>query len=222
MARVPVLSRLPLCLAFTRKSLKTSHGYVALFLSLALLLFESVVRSLTLLLPKSVIRWFRTKSEKYPRSEILADFRIWHTYVSKPTSRTFTTILQSSTSFTDMCAAFGYEAEEHVVQTKDGYLLCLHRICRKKGEPYATGRSNLRDKVDQKPVVYLHHGLFMNSEVWICQIDENLNLPFRLVEAGYDVWFGNNRGNKYSKKSLHHTTSKPEFWNFSMVPRNIY
>ena len=116
-----------------------------------------------------------------------------------------------------MCAVFGYEAEEHVLQTKDGYLLCLHRICRKKGEPYSAIGSNLRDKVKRKPVVYLHHGLLMNSEVWVCQIDEKLSLPFRLVEEGYDVWFGNNRGNKYSKKSLNHLASKAEFWNFSMV-----
>jgi pimeloyl-ACP methyl ester carboxylesterase len=65
--------------------------------------------------------------------------------------------------------------------------------------------------------VYLHHGLLMNSEVWICQIEEKLSLPFRLVEEGYDVWFGNNRGNKYSKKSLNHLATKVEFWNFSMV-----
>jgi lysosomal acid lipase/cholesteryl ester hydrolase len=113
-----------------------------------------------------------------------------------------------------MCAAFGYEAEEHILLTKDGYLLCLHRICRRKGEPYPTDRSNIHVR---KPVVYLHHGLLMNSEVWVCQIDEKLSLPFRLVEEGYDVWFGNNRGNKYSKKSLNHLASKPEFWNFSMV-----
>jgi lysosomal acid lipase/cholesteryl ester hydrolase len=116
-----------------------------------------------------------------------------------------------------MCAVFGYEAEEHVLQTKDGYLLCLHRICRKKGETYAAVGAHARRKLEQKPVVYLHHGLLMNSEVWICALDEKLNLPFRLVEEGYDVWFGNNRGNKYSKKSLNHLASKPEFWNFSMV-----
>lgn len=51
----------------------------------------------------------------------------------------------------------------------------------------------------------------------MCQLDEKLSLPFRLVEEGYDVWFGNNRGNKYSKKSTKFTSSKPEFWNFSMV-----
>ena len=116
-----------------------------------------------------------------------------------------------------MCAVLGYEAEEHVVQTKDGYLLCLHRLCRKKGEPYASVGSHVRHRAPKKPVVYLHHGLLMNSEVWVCQLDEKLSLPFRLVQDGYDVWFGNNRGNKYSKKSLHHLSSRREFWNFSMV-----
>ena len=46
-----------------------------------------------------------------------------------------------------MCAVFGYEAEEHILQTKDGYLLCLHRICRKKGEPYAVVGSNTRHRI---------------------------------------------------------------------------
>jgi lysosomal acid lipase/cholesteryl ester hydrolase len=117
-----------------------------------------------------------------------------------------------------MCAIFGYEAEEHLLQTKDGYLLCLHRICRKKDEPYSPVSSYLRHRPRmRKPVVYLHHGLLMNSEVWVCQIEERLSLPFRLVEEGYDVWFGNNRGNKYSKKSLNLRSSKIEFWDFSMV-----
>lgn len=121
-----------------------------------------------------------------------------------------------------MCAVFGYEAEEHVLQTKDGYLLGLHRICRKREEGHAPAGSRPRRKLPHKPVVYLHHGLLMNSEVWICAIEEKLSLPFRLVEEGYDVWFGNNRGNKYSKKCLNHLASKPEFWNFSMVSALIF
>jgi lysosomal acid lipase/cholesteryl ester hydrolase len=41
-------------------------------------------------------------------------------------------------------------------------------------------------------------------------------LPFLLVDQGYDVWLGNNRGNKYSKKSMHHAPTENEFWDFSM------
>lgn len=39
-----------------------------------------------------------------------------------------------------------------------------------------------------KPVVYMHHGLLMNSEVWVCLTEKERCLPFMLVEKGYDVW----------------------------------
>ena len=68
----------------------------------------------------------------------------------------------------------------------------------------------------KKKVVYLHHGLMMNSEVWVCLTDKERCLPFMLVEKGYDVWFGNNRGNKYSKKSTNRSPASSDFWDFSM------
>jgi hypothetical protein len=34
----------------------------------------------------------------------------------------------------------------------------------------------------------MHHGLLMNSEVWVALTDEQRCLPFELVERGYDVW----------------------------------
>jgi hypothetical protein len=40
----------------------SSRDYVALFLSLTLLLLESIIRFLTLLLPPPVIRWFRQRT----------------------------------------------------------------------------------------------------------------------------------------------------------------
>lgn len=114
----------------------------------------------------------------------------------------------------DICAVYGYYAEEHVVQTKDGYLLGLHRLGWKKGEE--DERVNSGKHSIKKRVVYLHHGLLMNSEVWVCLTDAQRCLPFQLVEKGYDVWLGNNRGNKYSKKSIHHTPTSTQFWDFSM------
>jgi lysosomal acid lipase/cholesteryl ester hydrolase len=125
---------------------------------------------------------------------------------------------------------FGYYAEEHVVQTGDGYLLGLHRLAWRKGEEDQKvnhGKNSIR-----KNVVYMHHGLLMNSEVWVCLTDEERCLPFKLVEKGYDVWvsasrylhrvvlnwiqLGNNRGNKYSKKSIHNSPADVPFWDFSM------
>jgi len=56
----------------------------------------------------------------------------------------------------------------------------------------------------------------MNSEVWVCITEEERCLPFTLASQGYDVWLGNNRGNKYSKKSTKFSPTSARFWNFSM------
>jgi len=101
------------------------------------------------------------------------------------------------------------------VQTGDGYLLGLHRLGWRSGEE-GTRVNSGREGGVKKKVVYLHHGLMMNSEVWVCLTERERCLPFELVEKGYDVWLGNNRGNKYSKKSVHTAPTSSAFWNFSM------
>ncbi len=73
-----------------------------------------------------------------------------------------------------------------MVQTKDGFLLGLHRLAWKKGEEDVKVNSGPRGL--KKRVVYLHHGLLMNSEVWVCLTDAQRALPFLLVEKGFDVW----------------------------------
>ena len=58
------------------------------------------------------------------------------------------------------------------------------------------------------------HGILDSSDAWVVNDDESP--AFILAKAGYDVWLGNNRGNKYSRR---HVTLSPdideEFWNFS-------
>ena len=86
------------------------------------------------------------------------------------------------------------------MQTGDGYLLGVHRLCsRKRGEEgmrVNAGRGSL-----QKRVVYLHHGLLMNSEVWVSLTEKERCLPFMLVERGYDVWVGYIRSTSYADKT---------------------
>ncbi|GCE97118.1 cholesterol esterase [Zygosaccharomyces mellis] len=103
----------------------------------------------------------------------------------------------------DMCRVFGIEVEDHLVRTEDDYILTLHRIAPKPG------RFNGK-------VVYLHHGLLMCSDVWVCNIKRNNNLPFVLHDLGFDVWMGNNRGNKYSTAHLTRTPKSYKFWDFSI------
>ena len=86
------------------------------------------------------------------------------------------------------------------------------------GTPSSSYRMNHRapPRVPNGKVIYLHHGLLMSSEVWVTMIEKYQNLPFILYDLGYDVWLGNNRGNKYSQKHLFHKPQSEKFWDFSM------
>lgn len=183
--------------------------YLALFASLSLVFFEGALRLITLCLPDPVIRFFYRQSKDL--FNILASSQ---TRGVRTKQKSLAECVAQTVDFADLCALFGYETEEHIVHTKDGYLLGLHRLPYRRGEEedYVNGgNAGVRKKV-----VYLHHGLLMNSEVWVCLTDEQRCLPFQLVERGYDVWLGNNRGNKYSKKSTKCSPASTDFWNFSI------
>lgn len=172
MARVPLIGRL-----FWRE-------YIALVGSLVLIFLETLIRIITLGLPQPVIRFCYKRSKNLFNS--LSSTQATH---SRIVQESIVSSIASSSDFVDLCALFGYNAEEHIVQTRDGYLLGLHRLCTKKGEDGT--RVNAGEGTVQKRVVYLHHGLLMNSEVWVCMTDEERCLPFVLVEKGYDVWVRN-------------------------------
>ncbi|KAF2464271.1 alpha/beta-hydrolase [Lindgomyces ingoldianus] len=196
---IPFLSRLHL------------RQYFALMLSIILIALESLISIITLALPTPIITFcYRITRRLF-------------NYLSSPSSRrsrqkkkgVWSSIANAS-DFTELCELYGYYTEEHIVQTGDGYLLGLHRLGWRRGEEDI--RVNVGDRKGglKKKVVYLHHGLLMNSEVWVCLTESQRCLPFELVERGYDVWLGNNRGNKYSKKCVHTAPTSTAFWNFSM------
>ena len=47
-------------------------------------------------------------------------------------------------------------------------------------------------------------------------------MPLQLAEAGYDIWFGNNRGTEYSQGHTSLTVDQPEFWAYSWAEMGIY
>ncbi|KAG6889111.1 hypothetical protein C0995_003680 [Termitomyces sp. Mi166 len=217
--RVPFLGRLSL------------REYTALVAGFTFVVFEALLHIVVALLPTPIIRWFYNRSRILFNSLSPGPPRSSPPQASKSDDelRAAERILKAS-DFSDLCRIYRYTPEEHVVLTKDGYLLGLHRLPAPKGQQ-RVGRNTSTGK----PVVYLHHGLLMNSEVWVCLTDEQRALPFVLAEQGYDVWLGNNRfvvvssflpvqrerscnnrGNKYSKKSIHSGPNSAAFWDYSI------
>ena len=167
MPHVPFISRLSL------------QSYIALVFSFTLIFLEYIISLITIFLPRPIIQFFYRGSKRAFNALSSSQGRR-----SRNKKRAIVNSIAQAADFVELCELWGYQAEEHIVHTGDGYLLGLHRLGWKKGEE---GRVNTTGG-KKKPVVYLHHGLMMNSEVWVCNTEQERCLPFTLVERGYDVW----------------------------------
>jgi len=108
--------------------------------------------------------------------------------------------------FMEYVTCYRYPVEAHVVVTDDDYELTIFRI-QAKNTTITSG----------KPVVLLWHGLLDSADNWVSN-DEHIAPGFILANQGYDVWFGNSRGTKYSlgHRQFDYTNSQ-EFWDFSWM-----
>ncbi len=89
--------------------------------------------------------------------------------------------------------------------TKDGYILGVFRIpCGRNSSSLTPGRP-----------VFLQHGLLDAATTLVLNYPDQ-SLAFILVDIGYDVWFGNVRGNRYSRAHVKYNPNHDEaFWDFS-------
>nr|KAJ3421547.1 hypothetical protein HK105_003158 [Polyrhizophydium stewartii] len=222
MPRVPVLGRLSL------------EGYVRLIFAFVILITEPLLRFVFAVLPlRSVADMVRRRLTWEPPAKARPSG------INQRAERVFLN-LSTTEDF-----ARGFPFEPHYVTTKDGYILALHRIPGSRAEHEeqsaalkqrarraglggaGVGRrrsSGIDSGADaaspaargNKPVALLWHGFLMCSEVWVCTPDPTGSLAFTLADAGYDVWMGNTRGNKYSCKHQRLRPTDTEFWDFSI------
>ena len=104
-----------------------------------------------------------------------------------------------------MIQSKGYACEEHKVITSDGFILGLYRIPR--------GRNSPPTSTPGRPVL-LQHGLLDSATTWVMNFPDQ-SLGYILADAGYDVWLGNVRGNRYSHAHIKYDPKHDEeFWDF--------
>ncbi|XP_052747894.1 lipase 1-like [Galleria mellonella] len=99
-------------------------------------------------------------------------------------------------SIRELITKYGYPLEEHEVITADSYILRMFRI------------------PGNGPVVLLMHGLFGSADDFVVAGPKN-SLAYLLANDGYDVWLGNARGNKHSRRHVSLDPAGPAFWKFS-------
>ena len=93
-----------------------------------------------------------------------------------------------------------YTLESHDVITEDGYILMMFRV-----------RSI--NAISNNQIAYLQHGFDDDSHCFF--MNGNMSLGFMLADAGFDVWVGNNRGSKYSRRHVSLKITSRAFWEFS-------
>lgn len=105
--------------------------------------------------------------------------------------------------FSDVVTKLGYPFESHQTVTDDGYILRMFRIQAKNTKMTAG-----------KKVIFMQHGLIDSADDWVVN-EESKSLGLVLANLGFDIWLGNNRGNKYSRANTHITPNHREFWSYS-------
>ncbi|KAI9168546.1 cholesterol esterase [Blastocladiella emersonii ATCC 22665] len=216
---IPVLSRLG------------ASELVSVVVAVTILCLERVLRVVAYVIPTAVLDYVRYQAlPGLPR--LFSGYR----------DETEPNPVGKMAHIREMVQHHGFPFQEHIVDS-DGYRLGIHRIpfgplrTGPKASPSSASprpdRANSADgtnanalamirraasplpaAAEGRPVVLLWHGFMMCSDVWVCS--RTNSLAFMLVEEGYDVWLGNNRGNKYSFKHATMSAKSEEFWNFSL------
>ncbi|KAK9870873.1 hypothetical protein WA026_009831 [Henosepilachna vigintioctopunctata] len=122
----------------------------------------------------------------------------WKDYWGFSGNNTCRENLDDEGEFSDIVSRWGKKVQTYVVSTYDGYYITLFRI--------------VPESNNSAPVLLLP-GSFMNSIAFVDRKKKSLAHQFAV--AGYDVWFINWRGTRYSRHHISLTDKDSAYWKFS-------
>ena len=102
----------------------------------------------------------------------------------------------------------GYIYSSYTVITTDGYHLRLERI------------QNHESPKGKEPVL-LQHGLELSAVEWVLNSPDK-SPAFMLVNEGFDVWLGNNRGTDQSLGHDYYSYKSWRYWEFDQEQMGHY
>ena len=85
----------------------------------------------------------------------------------------------------------------------------MYRLPGKIGEEGAGSGGQMK-----KPAVLFMHGIECDMNFFTVG-DADVAPPYVLVEQGYDVWLGNNRGNRYALGHTSLSVDSAAYWDFN-------
>lgn len=100
----------------------------------------------------------------------------------------------------------GFVTESYTLVTEDDYVLSIYRIP-------GTIQELSQGPIPQKPAVLMMHAQDCDMMEWVWNDADKAN-AFILSRAGYDVWMGNNRGNRFSNSHLTLSHHDKAYWDF--------
>ncbi|XP_074030554.1 gastric triacylglycerol lipase-like [Leptinotarsa decemlineata] len=106
---------------------------------------------------------------------------------------------------TEILKRWGCTVEEHFVTTDDGYEILVIQAS---------------INITQATPIVMAHGILVNSLSFVGKY--NKTTAYNLMEQGYQIFFLNFRGTRYSKKSRQFSDSDRQFWYFSFHEMGIY
>lgn len=143
---------------------------------------------------------------------VLMTVKIYDGHGRSSPSNILKPMIRAHLNFTELVEFDGYKSEAHQVQTQDGYILTVFRVL----------ANRYCDNIKEKHTILFQHGLYLSGDDCIIP-GPGVAHCYIYSDNCHDVWVGNSRGNRYSRRHITKNPDKDEsFWDFTFIEMGKY